>query len=247
MAKDRSPNYPAHDLGAALEFIRKVYGKEGKSSADAAVMARHLGYSSLSGSARQKIASMRQYGLVEDAPGGKLRVSKLGVILSHDPNAPGNLALVQEAKLTPKLFRELYEKHPDASDTNLEVRLINDNGFTPEGARRVIKAYRETMAFAKPLPAGYNGPNGEANGESEVPSTEEHQEHKGRRGSGDGHEGASDVTYSWPLDDAEKVEVAFIGSPGKKPSQRDLEAVIDYLELVRKRTMESDNDKKGGE
>jgi hypothetical protein len=49
---------------------------------------------------------------------------------------------------------------------------------------------------------------------------------------------AGSVTYSWPLDDAEKVEVTFVGNPGKKPTRRDLDALIETLEGIRKRTPE---------
>jgi hypothetical protein len=55
------------------------------------------------------------------------------------------------------------------------------------------------------------------------------------------------VAYSWPLDDAEKVEVVFIGNTGKKPTRRDLEAVIDHLELIKKRTPEPTEGEEGGE
>ena len=43
----------------------------------------------------------------------------------------------------------------------------------------------------------------------------------------------SDVTYSWVLEDAEKIEVTFFGNTSKKPTQRDLEVVIDHLELLK--------------
>jgi len=33
----------------------------------------------------------------------------------------------------------------------------------------------------------------------------------------------------------DKVEVSFVGNTGEKPTRRYLEAVIDYLELVKKR------------
>ena len=40
------------------------------------------------------------------------------------------------------------------------------------------------------------------------------------------------------FEDADKVEVSFVGNTGKKPTRRDLEAVIDYLQLIMKRTPE---------
>ena len=129
----------------------------------------------------------------------------------------------------------MYEKYPDASDRNLEVRLINEKGFLPEGARQVIKSYRATMAFAKVGEQGYTGDSEGANADDAL-DLEDDDEGRDHRRDQRRREEASEVTFSWPLEDAEKVELVFIGNKGKKPSRRDLEALIDYLELVKKRT-----------
>lgn len=227
---DRSPNYPAYNLGEALEFALKLYGKEGTSATPTAVVATNLGYSSLSGAARQKIASMRQYGLIEEGQQGKVRVAPRVVQIKHDPDSAVSYKLLQEAALAPPLFQELREKHPDASDRNLEVVLINEKGFIPEGARRVLKSYRATLDFAKIGAQGYTeGDEAEIEDDLAGEQPENHSRDARRQGE------SETVTYSWPLDDGEKVEVKFIGTAGK-PTKRDLEAVIDYLELVRKRT-----------
>src|SRR5262249_25363683 len=144
--------------------------------------------------------------------------------------------LIREAALAPALFREIHEKYPNAEDRHLETRLINENEFSPDGARQVVKAYRATAAFARLDEAGYNESRDRANdpaadGDDEGDDQPTDTERRRKKNLGD-----DDVGYSWPLEDAEKVEVTFVGNPGKRPTRRDLEAVIDYLELVKKRT-----------
>lgn len=221
---DRSPNYPAYPLNEALEYALKLYGIEGTSATPPAVVAKNLGYSSLSGAARQKIASMRQYGLIEESTQGKVKVAPAVVHIKHDPESAMSYRLLQEAALTPPLFRELREKHGEASNSNLEVVLINEKGFIPDGARRVLRSYRATLDFAKIGAQGYTEPDEAEDGTA------------ADEGARDTHrQEAGTVTYSWPLEDGEKVEVKFIGTIGK-PSRRDLEAVIDYLQLIHKRS-----------
>jgi hypothetical protein len=242
MAKDRSPNYPAYDLASAVDFVRRIYKAEGKSSALPKVMVGALGYAGLSGSARQKLASMRQYGLLEDAPDDKVRLSPRAVHLANLTPADADFSgVAREALLTPPLFREFQDKYPEASDRNLELDLITAKHFQPDGARRVIKSYRDSVEFAKAGARGYNGAEGGANGddrEADEAGGGPPKDREQRKRREQTLEASSTVTYSWPLDDAEKVEVTFVGNPGKKPTRRDLDALIETLEGIRKRTPE---------
>jgi hypothetical protein len=250
MAKDRSPNYPAYDLGAAVDFVRRIYKAEGKSSALPKVMVGALGYAGLSGSARQKLASLRQYGLLEDAPDDKVKLSARAVHLANlTPEDADFFRVANEALVTPPLFREFQANYPEASNRNLELDLITAKHFQPDGARRVIKAYRDSVAFAKAGAQGYNGSGSGANGhgEDEDPPGGEIPGDRERRDRREQLPEATRVTYSWPLDDAEKVEVTFVGNPGKKPTRRDLDALIETLEGIRKRTPESREQNVGGE
>lgn len=239
MARDRSPNYPAFDLGTTLGFVRKVYQQEGKSSAKTPVLAAAMGYSGLSGSARTRIATMRQYGLLEDAPEGKARLSSRAVhLLNLTPSDADYSKVAQEAAFAPPLFREFHQ-NPEASDRNLELDLITVKHFSPDGARRVIKSYRDTLAFAKLAVPGYNDTYGEADDEAvDEDATLHAADHPTDAGGAPSLPKLREasVTYTWPLDDAEKVLVTFIGNPGRKPTRRDLDALIETLESIRKRT-----------
>jgi hypothetical protein len=185
---------------------------------------------------------MRQYGLLEDAPDDKVRLTPRAVHLATlTPQDADFTRVASEALSTPPLFREFQEKYPEASDRNLELDLITAKHFQPDGARRVIKSYRDSLTFAKGGGQGYNNRGDEADGGAK-PAAEESAGEE-RFGSDDRHDQSrrrdqerNVVPYSWPLEDAEKVEVTFVGNPGKRPTRRDLEALIEYLELIKKRT-----------
>jgi hypothetical protein len=49
MAKVRSPNYPTSDLGTALELIRPAFKAENRNKMSRAVLAKHMGDSTLNG------------------------------------------------------------------------------------------------------------------------------------------------------------------------------------------------------
>jgi hypothetical protein len=242
MAKTRSPNYPAYDLGTTLGFARKLFKSEGKSNASPPAVAAALGYAGMSGAARTKIAAMRQYGLLEDAPEGRMRLASRAIrLVNLSPGEADYSKLAHEAALHAPLFREFQEKNPEASDRNLEIDLITVKHFSPDGARRVIKSYRDTLAFANLGAGGYTGAGGEANGGDDLdvgdPPDEESLGDKRRDRQQRPLEAS--LIYSWPLVDAEKVSVTFVGNPGKKPTRRDLDALIETLEGVRNRLPET--------
>ncbi|HEY6241149.1 MAG TPA: hypothetical protein VIW78_09945 [Burkholderiales bacterium] len=234
-----------------MEAIQKIYAAEGRSSADARAIVGALGYSGMSGNARSKLAVLKQFGLLEDVADNKMRLSSRAIQLANlRPSDTEYASAIRAAALAPALFREFQEKSPEASDRNLEIQLTTSRGFSPDGARKAIKAYRDTLRFAKVGFAGYNGSGGEANDNDDdyveppdyaVLRAQQMPPPEDRSGSAERRDSRNRdaVTYSWPLEDADKVDVTFAGNPGKKPTRRDLDALIDYLELIRKRTPEA--------
>ncbi len=155
-SKDRSPNYPAIGLPAAIEASRKLWEKERRTSVPPEVAVRAIGYNSLSGAARTALASLRQYGLVE-AGGGMVTVSPLAVdILVHEPQTDEWCEAIRTAAKAPQIFAELVDTHADASDAAISAYLISKRRFSPDGAKKLIRALRETAALANRAGAGYN-------------------------------------------------------------------------------------------
>src|SRR5690348_12092801 len=75
MATVRSPNYPNIPLSPALEAVRPVYLSDGRNKMSKLVLAKHLGYTSISGRSLGKIGAIRAYGLIEGS-GDELRLSE---------------------------------------------------------------------------------------------------------------------------------------------------------------------------
>ncbi len=229
MARTRSPNYPAIGLKQAIELTQALWRHEKRTAVPPAVAARAWGYSSLSGPARIRLAALKKYGLLDEDRQG-VRISELGMRLALEPpqSEPYRIAL-REAALKPALFRELYESHRDASDEALRSHLIFDREFSESGAALVIRAFRDTLAFAKlrgseavaaarpadvrPEPAP-EPPTAGPDGEASRPAA-------GRPGS---------RVFSWPLS---KGVVAEVRLTGQEITPGHFEELCRYLGLAR--------------
>jgi hypothetical protein len=153
----RSPRYPAISLGDAIAAARSIWAREKRTAIQGAVLAKALGYNSVSGPVRTRAASLGQYGLIEKHGGG-LRLSDLAMRIIHSPeNSPDYKQAVQEAALSPELFRELHASHADASDDAIRSYLILRKGFSDAGARLAAAAYRDNLSLAQANHSVYNG------------------------------------------------------------------------------------------
>jgi hypothetical protein len=153
--KMRSPNYPALGLTQAVDAAKKLWAKEKRTSVGMETAASALGYSSLSGPARVAIATLRQYGLVEKPDPGHVRLSQRAVDIVHGSDADRQKALEQAAG-APRLFRDLWTTHSEGSDDAIRSYLITKKDFSEEGARKAVRAFRDTVKLAKPDASGYN-------------------------------------------------------------------------------------------
>jgi len=156
MAKLRSPNYPAISLPEAVGEIQKVWTEEKRTAVPIDVLGKAMGYTSLSGPVRTKVAALRKYGLLEQQ-GGMYKLSDLAMHILHAEDMKEREQALQAAALRPELFRELFTSHGDASDNALKSHLILHKKFSDAGAKQFIKAFRETLSLANPSKAGYDG------------------------------------------------------------------------------------------
>jgi hypothetical protein len=58
--------------------------------------------------------------------------------------------------MNPELFKELFASFKDGSDEAIRSYLIAKSGFAPAGAKQVIAAFRDTLAFAGLKESSYN-------------------------------------------------------------------------------------------
>jgi len=149
-AKERSPHYPALGLETTVQLARMLYDKEKRSVVTAEGIAKAIGYEGLSGIARTKIATMRQFGLIDSVGGGKYKLSDRGLTFAlRSPSDPEYAQAAKAAALTPELFADLFSNYPDASEYTIRIHLIQDRKFSDDGATKAYKAFRDTIGFAR--------------------------------------------------------------------------------------------------
>lgn len=142
----RSPNYPSLSLGEAIEMTRKLHAKNRSNPIDREAAAKDLGYTGLTGRSGKVLATLGQYGLVEKAGKGGLRVSRAATILMYGDDDPSlRRSTLIEAAFLPSLFAELHERFSDGvpSENSLKNYLIREN-FAPVAVGPAMNAYLET-------------------------------------------------------------------------------------------------------
>jgi hypothetical protein len=165
-ARFRSPAYPSDGLETCFKWARKIYEAEKRSITSAAVVAKHMGYSTLSGPSRTKVSAMKKFGLLTEEGPDRVRLSEDAIRALVAPEEQ-RLPLLRALAIRPEIIAELLAEHPDGlpSDESLRYKLVADRAFSEEAAATLTKALRETVRFAKLGPA-----------ESEPSSSDAHQE-----------------------------------------------------------------------
>ncbi|MYB50063.1 MAG: hypothetical protein F4X72_12505 [Dehalococcoidia bacterium] len=153
VTKPKSPNYPGVDLGTAIDLAVQLYrGDIGRGEFTPIDAAKGWNYKSASGPVRVRIAALRQYGLIEGKRGPRPdnpKLSHRALTFAIRPQGSREYQdALREAALTPPLFGELHQSHPNAADGVLVGYLVMDKNFTDDGAQRFIAAYRSTLRLA---------------------------------------------------------------------------------------------------
>lgn len=142
---DRSPKFPSIGLGEAIDAIRLIYHREGRSAMPRLSAVRPLGYSSINGRSLSIIGALRGYGLL-DGRGDDVRLSQDAITIL---NAPEKSSERQEALRrafeAPSAFALLRSKG-DSSPETLRWHLIKAN-FRDEAADRLLKVYLESRGL----------------------------------------------------------------------------------------------------
>ena len=219
----RSPSYPAAGLEDAIDAAEKLWKEAKRASVTHETAATAMGYRSLSGVARTMISTVRQYGLVEKAEKGHIRLTALAVSAIHGSLEERQQA-IRQAAVSPSLFLSLADTHSEASESVISSHRITKQGFIEDGARKAAKAFRATMALANETASGYN-----ENDVSQEPENIMEQDNAG--GGGDtGKPGVGIMSLSVPYAKGNiAVQVKVTGEP-LRPYH--LARVRKYLELA---------------
>ncbi len=144
----RSPSYPNVSLSDAIASVRKIEAQYRTAHVDRIAAAKILGYSGLSGPANKALAALAQYGLVERAGKGELRVTSRALAILHPNSNEERDQNLRMAAMEPNLFRELAERFPNMiPPEDGVVTYLNRQGFNRTAVRPASKAYLQTLLF----------------------------------------------------------------------------------------------------
>lgn len=157
-SKGRGPAYPYLDLPKALERVGQMVGKglSSKHAVSPAAIYQYWQLGSKSSAARQSMAALKYYGLVEYIGTGKdrrVRLTDRAMVLAHDKDAASQRrrTALRDAALEPAIFRDIYTEKGGPflpGDDVLALDLTLEKGFDRESADRAVKHFRSTIVLA---------------------------------------------------------------------------------------------------
>ena len=150
MSRSKSPKYPNFGLSAAIDAVRKVFEADRTTPLPREVIAKHLGYTGISGASDAKIATIVQYGLLERTGKAEMRVSQLAVDILLPENEEQKQSAINRAALKPPLFSEVwnhFEKRVPSEDALRTYLLRRD--FHSRAIDPIMKSFAPTMAMMK--------------------------------------------------------------------------------------------------
>jgi hypothetical protein len=236
--KQRSPSYPAVDLGGAIENAKQLWATAQRRRVSQEDAVHAWRYNSLSGPARSRIAALRQYGLIDVDRDGDIGLTRRGQLLAYAPDAssPEYKAALREAALDPPIFRELYDTKPTASNDALQRYLVLERKFSQDGAKRLVEAYRSSIALAKLDSDGYDEDTIEmlprSGTERDLLPIEAGGSERAREERSPAPESIISEQHLLPIPPDITVEIVFRGA---KPSSQDIEMLEGYLMHYKKR------------
>lgn len=157
IVQGRSPAYPYIPLGRAIERIDQIRAAGAARTAmppETFYKIWELG--SQSSGARQTMAALNHFGLVEYIGRGEDRKVKLSdlalrIVLDKQPISPERSAAIKEAATNPPIHKELFGRFGSLlpADVVLETYLTRDRGFNEGAAQTLVGEYKDTLAYAE--------------------------------------------------------------------------------------------------
>lgn len=151
---DRSPNFPSLTLGEAIDSIRLIYQREGRSKMPRLSAVKPLGYTSINGRSLGVLGALRAYGLLEGR-GDDVKVSDDAITILNAPqDSDERRSALARAFESPNSFAILRAKG-DASPDTLRWHLIKAN-FRDDAADKLLKVYLESRDLVNAAGAAYD-------------------------------------------------------------------------------------------
>ena len=150
MTRQRSPNYPALSLPESLQIVSKIHKANRTNIIARETAAKDAGYSGLTGRSLTVLASLGQYGLVEKAGKGEIRVTRRAVEIMHPIEEQHRAEAIAEAANAPSLFKELHDRFTDGIPSQNALRsFLVQREFNDAAIGQVVASFLDTNAFAE--------------------------------------------------------------------------------------------------
>ena len=112
--------------------------------------AKDMGYAGLTGRSLTVIAALAQFGLIEKAGKGDIKVTRRAVDILHSVEQADRDEAVREAAMAPTLFQQLVERFPEGVPSHNALRsYLIQQEFGDVAIGPAITAFLETIAFAE--------------------------------------------------------------------------------------------------
>jgi hypothetical protein len=236
MARKRSPNYPALSLPEAIERIKDVHKEQQTTAEPREVVLQHMGYAGVSGRSLKSISALIKYGLLEDAGGNELRVSRRALaILFPDPEDPtAKQQALLDAAHNPSLFAAIFDKWKTTRPSEASLKsFLAHKEFNTNSVEQVARAFYETFDLVNDLLGSYDSsgrkPADDDDDEEEEDAMEQtpHQPAKVDTG-GAKTSIPSSVNSTKPVFDFETVQINT-----RIDNQEDLAELVSRLEQIK--------------
>jgi len=150
VTRSRSPQYPSLSLPQAIEMVEKLHKANRTSIISRETAAKDMGYAGLTGRSLTVIAALAQFGLIERAGKGDIKVTRRAVDILHSIDAADKAEAILDAAFAPNLFQQLHDRFPEGVPSHNALRsyLIKQE-FSDVAIGPAITAFLETNAFAE--------------------------------------------------------------------------------------------------
>lgn len=146
--EQRGPNVPSDPLAVAIQLVTAVRDRVGFTPASRESIAEALGYKTLNGTSRRKLASLNHFELLSRT-GTKYRISELARQILIPKDQVEYQASVRSAARRPLFFQRLIAQYADqALPVMLPNILVREYGILPQSSEEVARVFRESMEFA---------------------------------------------------------------------------------------------------
>lgn len=170
MARMRSPSYPSISLAEAIELVKKIHEKSRTNAIDREAAAKDMGYSGITGRSLTILAALIQFGLLEKAGKGGVRVSRTSVDILHGLTDEIKKTALLKAGTSPALYQDIVDRFPDGMPPENALRsYLIQRDFGDAAIGPAVSSFLETYRMledAKVFDSHGRGDEGDA--ESEV-------------------------------------------------------------------------------